>query len=105
MWSTFAFAAFVITPLAHSTVVQAQALRDTLPSQSNSTQDEILPRDYLASLSFANTSDTYSDSGASLERTIEARNPQPVTYVIFSLVRADNHLLFSSIMYTAYTQT
>ncbi|KAF8723206.1 hypothetical protein AX14_009404 [Amanita brunnescens Koide BX004] len=87
MWSKLAFAAFVLTLLTHSkkfTVVQAQTLlqpRDALPNQSNLAQDEILPHDYLTSLSFANTSDTYLDSEANLEHTIVARKnpPQPLT--------------------------
>ena len=129
MWSKFTFAAFVITLITHSkkfTVVHAQTLlqpRDTLSSQSNSTQDEILCRDYLASLSSANISDTYSDSGANLEHTIVARtnprrrNPRrkkhdpplrtsrPVNYIIVSPAHADNSVLLSSIMYTGSTQT
>ena len=120
MWSKLAFAAFVLTLLTHSkkfTVVQAQTLlqpRDALPNQSNLTQDEILPHDYLTSLSFANTSDTYLDSEANLEHTIVARknppqpltrHPPPVNYVVVFPARADDGLLFSSIMYTGSTHT
>ena len=61
MSGKFAFAVFVaaLFALPRFTVVQAQAHlqpRDILPTENNSTQDHILPRDDLAPTSFANTS-------------------------------------------------
>jgi hypothetical protein len=76
MSGKFAFAAFVAALFAFPrfTAVQAQAHlqpKDTLPTQNNSTQDYILPRDDLASTSLNNT---YSASGAKSKRTLVARD-------------------------------
>ena len=75
MSGKFAFAAFVAVLFAHSRfmAVQAQAHlqpRDTLPTQNNSTQDHILPRDDLDSTFFANT----SAPGAKSKRTLVAED-------------------------------
>lgn len=98
MSGKFAFAAFVAAPFAlpRFTAVQAQAHlqpRDALPTQDNSTQDHILPRDDLASTSLNNT---YSASGAKSKRRLVARNEpvdHPFQLLVLHTLTADSYSL------------
>jgi hypothetical protein len=96
MSGKFASAAFVAALFAIPifTVVQpAQAHlqpRDTVPTQKNSTQDHILPRDDLTS-TFANTSDTYS-AGAKLKRTLDTPEvDHPFQFLLLHTLTADSY--------------
>ena len=91
----FAFAAFVAALFAipRSTVVQAQAHlqpRDTLPTQNNSTQDYILPRDDLTSTS-ANTTYSAKSKRAQAVEKIYTPVDHPFQLLLPHTLTADNY--------------